>query len=106
MKLLTKADLKRLPPLYSQSEKDPKDVLVPVKFFNPGGAGSWFATEFDPVERSFFGYVTGLQVDELGYFSLDELQSFRGRFGLGIERDRSWDYKTTLEEVMSGRVRW
>jgi len=51
VKLLTKADLKRLPPLYSQSEKDPKDVLVPVKFFNPGGAGSWFATEFDPVER-------------------------------------------------------
>ena len=34
----------------------------------------------------FFGLVKGF-VDELGYFSLDELESIRGAWGLGIERD-------------------
>lgn len=105
MKLLTKADLRRLPPLYSQEKKDPRAVRVPIKFFNPTGSGSWFATEYDPTDRLFFGYVTGLAVDELGYFSLDELQAFRGRAGLGIERDRWWDPKTTLQQVMDGSVR-
>ena len=37
-------------------------------------------------ERIFFGYVDGLD-RELGYFSLDELESITRPFGLGIERD-------------------
>ena len=41
--------------------------------------------EFDG-EDEFFGLVDGFE-RELGYFSLSELQAFRGRFGLGIERD-------------------
>lgn len=60
-----------------------------VKFFNPTGAGTWYATEYDPKEKIFFGYVSifGDYNDEWGYFSLEELENFKGAFGLGIERD-------------------
>jgi hypothetical protein len=84
MKLLTKAILKSLPPLRAQ-ENSP-DPTVYVKFFNPCGSGTWYGTEFDGNDL-FFGYVTGLGGDELGYFSLAELSSVRLQFGLKIERD-------------------
>ena len=86
MMLLTAADRNALPPLYTQDGKG-MHAIAYVKFFNPAGAGTWYATEFDGTE-TFFGYVTGLGGDELGYFSLSELQSYKGRMGLGIERDR------------------
>ena len=71
------------------SQEDIKDPLVIAKYFNPTGAGTWYATEYNPEERLFFGYVSifGDWNDEWGYFSLDELEGFKGQFGLGIERD-------------------
>ena len=53
------------------------------------------ATEYEPKTRTFFGYVSifGDWNDEWGYFSLDELQSYKGRFGLGIERDLCFQEK-------------
>jgi hypothetical protein len=44
------------------------------------------ASEYDPTAQIFFGYVIGLE-DELGYFSLEELEEARGPLGLPIERD-------------------
>ena len=38
----------------------------------------------------FFGLVSGLEV-ELGYFSLSELKTVRGAFGLHVERDRYFE---------------
>jgi hypothetical protein len=66
-----------------------KDPIVVAKFFNPTGIGSWFATEYNPEDKIFFGYVSlfGDHNDEWGSFSLAELEEFKGRFGLGIERD-------------------
>ncbi len=84
MMLLTKANREALPPLYSQDGQD--DPTVHVKFFNPTGGYTWYATEFDG-EDTFFGWVDG-GFPELEYFSLAELQAFRGKLGLGIERDR------------------
>lgn len=83
-KLLTKENLKNLPPLYSQ-EKNP-DPKVWVKFFTPWTSWTWYATEYDPEQRLFFGWVVG-QEKELGYFSLDELEAVRGPAGMRIERD-------------------
>ena len=87
MKLLTKELLKRFETVGRQ--EDSKDPLVIAKFFNPSGAGTWLATEYDPNSKEFFGFVSifGDYNDEWGYFSLDELESYIGRFGLGIERD-------------------
>lgn len=84
MKLLTKEILKSFEAVSSQEHK--KDPIVIVKYFNPTGAGTWYATEYYPEERIFFGYAEILE-GEWGYFSLDELESFKGRFGLGIERE-------------------
>lgn len=87
MKLITKHLEQRFAEVGSQSHKE--DPLVIAKFFNPSGAGDWFATEYDPETRLFFGYVSLFNDynNEFGYFSLDELEAYRGRFGLGIERD-------------------
>ena len=71
------------------SQETVKDPIVVAKYFNPTGAGTWYATEYDPEERIFFGYVSifGDYNDEWGSFSLDELESYTGLMGLGIERD-------------------
>jgi len=94
MKLLTKAIVERFAKVGGQ---DKPDAIVICKFFDPCGSWSWFATEYDPVDRIFFGLVQGFET-ELGSFSLDELESYRGRMGLGIERDLYWK-EQTLEEV-------
>jgi len=87
MKLLTKELLERFNQVGSQEEI--KDPIVVAKFFNPTGAGTWYATEYNPESKIFFGYVSifGDWNDEWGYFSLTELESLKGPFGLGIERD-------------------
>ena len=87
MKLLTKELERRFAEVGRQD--DVKEPLVIAKFFNSAGAGTWYATEYDADAKIFFGYVSifGDHNDEWGSFSLDELQTVRGPFGLGIERD-------------------
>lgn len=87
MKLMTDELERRFAQVGSQEQVE--DPLIIAKFFNPAGAGTWYATEYDPATRIFFGYVSiyGDWNDEWGDFSLDELESYRGPFGLGIERD-------------------
>ena len=97
MKLMTKAILGKLPKLYANEDKKSEDVKVIVKFFCPWNQWTWYATEFDG-EDTFFGFVKGIE-NELGYFSLNELKSVKGRFGLGIERDMYFR-EQTLKEVM------
>ncbi len=93
MKLLTEEIRKRLPPLYSQ-ENNP-DPLVICKFFYPDFSWTWYAIEFDGKDL-FFGYVAGFEC-ELGYFTLSELLSNRGKMGLPIERDLYFDPKPLSE---------
>jgi len=37
------------------SQEQVKDPVIVAKFFNPQGAGTWYATEFDPKDKMFFG---------------------------------------------------
>jgi hypothetical protein len=87
MQLMTKQLEERFAQVGSQ--ENVKDPIVIAKFFNPTGIGHWFATEYDSKDKMFFGYVSlfGDYNDEWGYFSLAELESFKGKLGLGIERD-------------------
>ena len=112
MKLLTEEIIKNFEKVGRQENS--KDPLVIVKYFNPMGAGTWYATEMyyrvlskegdeedinvkdykpkpgdEITETIFYGYVSifGDWNDEWGYFSLSELQEFHGLGGLGIERD-------------------
>ena len=90
MRLMTKELEKRFAQVGSQKEVE--DPVIVAKFFNPQGAGTWYATEYDPKDKIFFGYVSifGDWNDEWGYFSLAELESYVGQLGLGIERDLYW----------------
>ena len=90
MRLMTKELEKRFAEVGSQANV--KDPVIISKFFNPQGSGTWYATEYDPKTQTFFGYVSIFSDwnDEWGYFSLAELESYKGPLGLGIERDLYW----------------
>jgi len=75
------------PPLYATENED--DPLVHAKFFTPDGQWTWYAIEFDG-DDTFYGFVKG-NFDELGYFSLREIQEVRGTLGLPVERDRYFE---------------
>lgn len=96
MKLLTKANRKALPKLYSSEHLPAGEAFAQVKFFNPTGAGTWYATEFDG-HNIFFG-MADIQEPELGYFNLTELSAFRGQMGLPIERDLHFE-PTMLKDL-------
>ena len=95
MKLLTKAILKQLPPLYANENTPAGDQIAVVKFFHPMSNYTFYATEYDPEQRLFFGLAVLLET-ELGYASLEELEDVRVA-GLGIERDLYWTPKPLKE---------
>lgn len=97
MKLLTKELITRFEQVGEQN--DIVDPIVVAKFFNPTGAGTWFAINYNPVDRIFFGYVSLFNDhnNEFGSFSLEELESIKGLGGLGIERDIYAKEKTLSE---------
>ena len=99
MKLMTKQLEKRFAQVGSQENN--KDPLIIAKFFNPTGAGTWYATEYDTASREFFGYASifGDWNDEWGAFSLDELEAYRGKFGLGIERDLHFEEQKASQVI-------
>jgi hypothetical protein len=99
MKLMTQKLEKRFKEVGSQAKVEAPIIIA--KFFNPAGAGTWYATEYDPVHRIFFGYVSifGDHNDEWGSFSLDELQEYKGPLGIGIERDLYFGEKRASEVI-------
>ena len=96
MKLLTKQIQRTLPKLYEQDSKG-LNAIAYVKFFTPDSNWTWYGTEYDG-EDTFFGLVDGFE-KELGYFSLSELESVKGPYGLKIERDLYF-VPTTLKQLM------
>src|ERR1700761_3661991 len=65
------------------------DFAPVVKLFNPCGAATWLLTEIDPDDETVAWGLCDLGVGcpEFGTVSLTELGEYRGRLGLGIERD-------------------
>jgi hypothetical protein len=76
-------------------EHDPKPVL---KLFNPCGAATWLLTELVEHEDGVaFGLCDlGQGTPELGYVSLEELESVSLPYGLYIERDIHFTAKKPL----------
>ncbi len=104
MKLLTKAIEAKLPALYTNEDKPKEETPIIVKFFDPTGRYTFYVTEGEKREDGdwlFFGYVESAitpDFDELGYTTLSELESVKGKLGLGIERDLHYEGHT-LDEV-------
>jgi hypothetical protein len=97
LKLLTKEILKKLP-AQGSTEGQGKDAIAQVKFFTPDSNWTWYAVEYDPDAKMFFGLVDGFE-KELGYFGLEELEQIRGPMGLNLERDLYFD-PVPLRELM------
>ena len=104
MKLLTKELEQRFPKLNATENKKPEDIEIIAKFFDPCSSWSWYATEGNREgdDFIFFGFVRGFE-NELGNFSLRELEEVKGPLGLGIERDLHFG-KHTLAECMKERL--
>jgi hypothetical protein len=84
--LQANAVCRRIASATGRAEPDPMPVL---KLFNPGGAGTWLATELASDGDTLFGLADlGFGCPELGCFSLREIAAIRLPFGLRIERDR------------------
>jgi len=92
-KFLTKELENKLPPLYS-TENDP-DPMVYAKWFHPYATQEWYATEYDPEQGMFFGWVNS-GTPELGYFSRQELAEANPR-GVPVERDKYFKPKPLSE---------
>ena len=107
MELLTEEIKGRLPKLGAQDGKDPQEVKVVAKFFDPTGSWTWYVTEGEQREDGdweFFGLVRGFET-ELGYFTLSELQHAKDRLtglqALPIERDLHFGFRHTLADVLA-----
>ena len=103
--LLTKDLIKIFPKRYEMDGKPKNEVKIIAKFFTPDAQASWYAIEYDPEDRLFFGLANlgDDQMAELGYFSLSELESLTGPFGPKVVRDRF--FEGSLEDVISFRKR-
>lgn len=87
---------------------DPPPV---VKLFTPDAGATWLLTEIDPGDQDHaFGLCDlGLGFPELGYVSLAELATVRGRLGLPVERDLHFTASKPIsvyarEARLAGRV--
>jgi hypothetical protein len=58
-----------------------------VNLFTPDAQRTWLLTEIDADGLAFGLCDLGLGCPELGYVSLTELRTVRGKLGLSIERD-------------------
>ncbi len=65
------------------------DPVPVVKLFTPDAGATWLLSEMDPDDHDrVFGLADlVLGMPELGWASLSELATVRGRFGLPVERD-------------------
>ena len=103
MKLLTKELEKKLVRQAKQNKfiSDSSTEIAYVKFFDPTGSWTWYASEYNPETKMFYGLVDGHE-KELGYFSFDELLQLRLPMGLKIERDLYFE-STLISELYRGK---
>ena len=83
-----------------------KTRVALVKYFNPYGGQTWYASEYDPETDNFYGYVDPYipGMAELGYFNNQELRGQRvPPFRLPLERDL-WFEPRPLSEIREAGV--
>lgn len=91
--------LNNIPKLYEQ-ENNPNPTLY-ARYFIEATGWEWYVMEYSPLQKLCFGYVIGDE-SELGYFSLDELESIEYKYGVSVEFDSNF-IPITLQELKSER---
>lgn len=61
-----------MPPLYSTEKREEAEHLLRMRFYHPLCRWGWYAVEYDPEEKLFFGWCEG-DCPEWSYFSLLEM---------------------------------
>jgi hypothetical protein len=88
MNLFTKSQFEKLLDNGRNRDQDHPPV---VKLFTPDAMCTWLLSEINPAEPVAFGLCDlGAGSPELGYVSIEELRSVRGKLGLPVERDLSF----------------
>jgi hypothetical protein len=90
-------ELAKIPAFYSTEEVPLQEKMIHMHFFI--GGCDWFAAEYDPETRNFFGFAilnNDYEMAEWGYFSLDELESLKVKF-LEVDRDLHFIPKKAIE---------
>lgn len=96
MTLIPQSLLNTIPDLYETEES--LDPISYVKLFLANSNWTWYVTELSKQDHNLcFGYVIG-QESELGYFSLEELESLQSSLGISVERDESFQ-PTPLSKI-------
>jgi hypothetical protein len=101
MRLFNKTIDRQLFKQYSLGSDLSKQEVV-AKIFNPYGAGYWFILNSDPQDPDYLWAIVDLGYGaEIGSVSRSELETYRGKFGLGFERDLGFD-PINAEELYQG----
>jgi len=90
-------ELSALPAIYSTEHVPLKEKVVYMHFFL--GGCDWYACEYSPGSRSFFGFVVlnnDYEMAEWGYFDLDELSEIKIKW-VEIDRDLHWKPRKAVE---------
>ena len=103
MKILTKEVEKAFAKQGYTGDKSAKDIKIVMKLFNPTGAGTWYLYEKETEDIYWcFANLGDPQCAECGTVSMSELLAFRGRFGIGIERDMHFKpLSKSLEDIQN-----
>jgi hypothetical protein len=85
------------------------DPFPVVKLFTPDANATWLLSEIDPDDEDHVFGLMDLGTPELGWASLQELATVRGRFNLPIERDLYFRPRKPLsvyahEARLAGRI--
>ena len=100
--LIAESILENIPDLY-ETERSINPICH-IKLFTPDSQWTWYIIEFSKEDKSTcYGYIKGFE-SELGYFSLQELESINGPLGLAIERDLSFS-PTALEIIRKIKIK-
>ena len=90
-------ELSKLPPFYSTEQTPLKEKAVRMHFFL--GGCDWYACEYNPEEKNFFGFVIlngDYESAEWGYFNLEELMSIKVKF-LEVDRDLHFTQRKAIQ---------
>ena len=88
MSLIPQDIFNKIPNLYETENQEEK--ICYVKLFLADSNWTWYIIEIDKQDNNTcFGFVDGLE-QELGYFTIRELENLRSQYGLKVELDSSF----------------
>ena len=78
-------------------------ALAIARYTVPNTDWVWLATEYEPEERRFYGYLGS--GGGLNYFTLDALEAVRGPYGVCVERDERFGEKPLFRALRAEAVK-